>query len=117
MEGTKAVAPATEQVPPRQLLQGLEEGAAICVPGRALPFPVPWCHEPATRPGLPPEEVSLLSPSRPDIVPEGPPAASISKFPRVSCLCRRFLGTGFLGCRGEELGFRKERGGLCHGPC
>ena len=50
-------------------------------------------------------------PSRPDIAPEGPPA-SISKFPRVSCLCRRFLGTGFLGCRGEEVGFWKERGGL-----
>lgn len=69
LEGAKAVAPATEQILLRQLLQGLEEGAAVCVPGGALPSPVPWCHEPTTRRGLPPEGVSLLLPSRPDIVP------------------------------------------------
>ena len=88
LEGTKGVVPATKLVPLRQLLQAREGGRPSVL----------WmglsCH---LRPGakslqaeLPcrPEGASLLLPNRPETPPEGPPAASISRFPRVSCLSK-----------------------------
>lgn len=89
LEGAKGVVPATKLVPLRQLLQAHEGGRPSVLWMGLSRHLCPGAKSLQAELACRPEGASLLLPNRPETPPpEGPPAASISRFPRVSCLSK-----------------------------